>query len=382
MARKRAKREQGTGSVFKRSDGRWVAQVLLGHENGRAKYKTCYARSQREAVEKLNAVMAEVQIGRTVPTARLTVGAFVENWLEETIRPNRAPKTYRSYRQLYDLHLKDPLGRLDLKRLTPAHVQRLVNEKAKAGYAPNTVDRVRATLRSALSQAWKEGLVGENVAKRVSVPRKVKKDPVFLVPEDARRLVEASKGDRIGGLIRVALLTGMRIGEITGLRWEDADLEAKVLRVRMQLQRVDSRLVLRDLKSSSSRRALPLLDEAVEAIRAESAFQLFLRSQLGERFSNDLGLVFLNADGRPMDQKWVHSRLKRLLSEAGLPSLSFHALRHTAASLMVAAGVPIALVKDQLGHSSIALTSGTYSHMVPAAQREGVERLGRLIGGR
>ncbi|MBZ0214806.1 MAG: site-specific integrase [Nitrospirae bacterium] len=382
MARRsRGRREPGSGSVFKRADGRWVAQVLLDYKDGKARYKTSYARSEKEAVAKLNQAIAAVATGRHVPTQRVTVAQFVEEWLEQTVKPHRAPKTYRSYRQLYEHHLKDSLGRLDLKKLTHMHVQRLINEKDKAGYAPNTVDRIRATLRSALAIAWKQGLVAENVAQRVSVPKKVKKDPTFLQPEEAKRLIEAAGQTRFGNLIELALHTGMRIGEVTGLRWSDVDFDNAILRVRVQLQRVESKLVLRELKSASSRRSLPLTARALDALKREKAEQLLMRSVLGERFANPMDLVFLNAEGRPMDQKHVHKHLKSALSGAGLPDVSFHSLRHTAASLMVAAGVPLQVVKDQLGHSSILLTSGTYAHMVPAAQREGAERLSRLLGG-
>lgn len=382
MARKkRTKREPGSGSIFKRADGRWVAQVLLGHENGKARYKTAYAGSEREAVAKLNATLADVSTGRYVPTKRLTLAEYFEEWLEQTVRPHLAPKTYRSYRQLYEHHVKDSLGRLDLKKLTAAHVQRLINEKAAAGYAPNTVDRVRATIRAALGLAWKNALVGENVAQRVSVPKKVKKDVVFLQPDEAQRLIEAASGDRVRNLIVIALYTGMRIGEVTGVRWSDVDFEKQTLRVRVQLQRVESKLVLRELKSNSSRRNLPLIEEALEALRDEKAEQILRSASLGDGSPNPLNLVFLNEDGRPMDQKWVHKRLKAILARAELPDVSFHGLRHTAASLMVAGGVQLSLVKDQLGHSTIALTSGTYAHMVPAAQREAAETLGRMLGG-
>jgi len=367
--------------VFKRADGRWVAQVLLGYEGGKARYKTSYARSEKDAVAKLNQAIAAVATGRHVPTQRVTLAQFVEEWLEQTVKPHRAPKTYRSYRQLYEHHLRESIGRLDLKKLTHMHVQRLINEKAKAGYAPNTVDRIRATLRSALATAWKQGLVAENVAQRVSVPKKIKKDPTFLQPEEAKRLIEAAGQTRFGNLIELALHTGMRIGEITGLRWSDVDFENEILRVRVQLQRVDSKLVLRELKSDSSRRSLRLTARALDALKREKAEQLLMRSVLGERFANQMDLVFLNAEGRPMDQKHVHKHLKSALSRAGLPDVSFHSLRHTAASLMLASEWSLQEVKDHLGHSSILLTSGTYAHLVDDAQREAAERLNKIFGG-
>lgn len=285
MARKtKGRRESGTGSVFKRSDGRWVAQVLLGYKDGKARYKTAYARSEKDAVSKLNQAIAAVATGRHVPTQRVTVAQFVEEWLEQTVKPHRAPKTYASYRQLYEHHLKASIGRLDLKKLTHMQVQRLINEKTEDGYAPNTVDRIRATLRSALTIAWRQGLVAENVAQRVSVPKKVKKDPTFLQPEEAKRLIEAAGQTRFGNLIELALHTGMRIGEVTGLRWSDVDFDNEILRVRVQLQRVNSKLVQRELKSASSRRSLPLTARALDALKRERAEQLLLKSVLGERF--------------------------------------------------------------------------------------------------
>lgn len=135
------------------SDTAYSVRRTSERPGGKARYKTSYARSEKDAAAKLNEAIAAVATGRHVPTQRVTLAQFVEEWLEQTVKPHRAPKTYRSYRQLYEHHLRESIGRLDLKKLTHMHVQRLINEKAKAGYAPNTVDRIRATLRSALGHS-------------------------------------------------------------------------------------------------------------------------------------------------------------------------------------------------------------------------------------
>ncbi|MBS1714490.1 MAG: site-specific integrase [Armatimonadetes bacterium] len=388
MARNGSKRAGNSGSVFKRKDGRWVAQVLLGYDGttGRPKYKTVYAKSQAEAVKELNKTMAAVTTGKTVPTERTTLGQFLDRWLDGTVRGHKEPKTVDYYVMMVDRHIKPALGRIDLRKLTAEQIQLFLNEKGKprkvgdktVTLSPASVAGIRRVFRAAMNQAWKWGLVAENVVVKTVPPKVKKSDPVYLHPDQALKLAEAAKGHPIENLLLVALGTGMRIGEATGLRWQDVDTvnpKQATLRVGVQLQRVEGKLVHKSVKSASSRRSLPLLGYALEGIEAEKFRQARLQAELGDSFQNPLGLVFLNSEGRPLDPKYVHNHLKALCRKAGIPEVSFHKLRHTAATHMVAEGVPLALVKDQLGHSSIALTTGTYAHMVPVAQRKAAEKL-------
>jgi len=393
MAKRGKNREPGTGSVFQRTrDKRWVAQVLLGYdERGRARYKLGVCRSQAAAISKLNEIMARVTTGQSITTDRQTVSTYLSSWLKTKAEAQLAPKTLAYYKLMVERHIIPSLGRTDLTKLSANQVQVFLNEKARPTtygdrttiVGPYTVRGIRAVLRAALADAWRLGLVSDNVALKVRTPKIIKSDPVYLDPEQAAQLCKAAQGHAIENLIRLTLGTGLRIGEATGVRWQDVEVESGILRVTVQLQRIAGKLVHKPLKSASSRRVLALVGLALEAIQAEKLRYDRLRSTLGQDGFNPLGLVFLNDEGRPLDGKYVDKHLKKLCANAKIPEISFHKLRHTAATLMVAAGVPLALVKDQLGHSSITLTTGTYAHMVPSAQKQAAETLnGALQSGK
>src|SRR5262249_9049812 len=152
------------GSIYKRRDGRWAATVTIGYENGKRKRKTFYGETRKEVQEQLTKALADLQQGLPLPSERLTVGAFLVRWLEESIRPTRRGKTYASYAQLVRLYLQPTLGHKVLAKLTAADVQTLINRLLEAGLAPRTVQYAHALLRAALNKAVKWGLVGRNVA--------------------------------------------------------------------------------------------------------------------------------------------------------------------------------------------------------------------------
>lgn len=316
---------------------------------------------------------------------------YLEEWLELYVRPHKEPKTVTFYEGMVKNHLAPALGRTGLRKLTAAQAQKMLNDKAKpfqvtrksgeevqSRLSSETLRGILATLRSALTRAYKDGLVAENVAKRAVLPKSTKKIAQHLSAEEARQLLALLGDHPVDRAILVALHTGLRIGEVTGLTWRDIDFARETLRVRQQLQRVNGKLQLKGLKSERSQRTLPLLGTAREAIRAQRGYQVLQRTELGD-LDNPDDLVFLNPEGRPLDPKYVNNRLKTLMTKAGLPPLSFHKLRHTAATLMLAEGIPLHQVRDQLGHSQIALTANIYGHAVPTALRQAAEALERAM---
>lgn len=388
MAKTRS--NHGRGSIYQRKpDGLWVAQVHIGYnEKGRPKYKRVYRKENAAAVDALQELQFALRRGQPVDAKRLTVSEYLDQWMATSVEGSKEPKTIAYYRMMIDRHLKPTIGRIDLRKLTALHVQAMLTEKqtkadpkTKRILSASSVAGIRRTLRAALSRAWKLGLVAENVAQKTDPPKVKKADPVYLTPEQALALREKANGHPIENLLALTLGTGLRVGEATGLRWTDVDLDNGLLKITTQLQRISKKLTLKSLKSSSSRRTLPLIGLALEAVQAEQVRHAKLRAFLGDSF-NELGLVFVNDGGRPFDPKYVDKHLKALCKAAEIPQVSFHKLRHTAATLMVAAGVPLALVKDQLGHSSITLTMGTYAHMLPTAQREAAEKLDQALRAR
>lgn len=394
MPKPRKRRAHGY-SVYKRKDGRygWGVTIDYDPETGNPKRIQGICRKEDEAQQNALAALAKYREGKEQPQGRdQTMADFLEQWLDLYVRPHREPKTVKYYEGMIKLHIKPTLGKTPLRKVTSAKFQQLLNDKAKPIETKNekgevisskrlsaeTLRGIRATLRSALTRAYKDGLVGENIASRVITPKAPRKDPEYLDQEQVAKLVKTAKGHELETLLIVALLTGLRIGEITGLRWEDIDMEARTLRVQRQLQRIDKKLTLKGLKSASSRRTLYLPPTGMEALKIHRRDQ-FASLQNPKRPRNDMNLVFLNAEGRPLDPKYVDKRLKQLMEDAKVPPMSFHKLRHTAATLLLAGGVPLSVVKDQLGHSQISLTSNTYGHAVPEALRTAGEALERTL---
>jgi integrase len=329
----------------------------------------------------LVAAQRDLQQGVTPTDDRLTTAQFLDRWLEDVARPTVRPRTFVSYSQTVALHLKPAVGRTPLSRLRPQHVQALLNAKLASGLSPRSVGIIHAVLRGALNQALRWGVVPRNVATLAQPPRATRAEITPLTPEQARAFLDAVKGDRLEALYSVGLALGLRQGEVLGLEWTDVDLEAGTLRVAHALQRVNGRLALVEPKSRSSRRTIPMPATVARALRAHRSRHLEERLAAGARWCES-DLVFTTALGTPLDSRNLTRRFQAALERAGLPHLRFHDLRHTAASLMLAQGIAPRVVMETLGHSQISLTMDTYSHVIPALQRDAADRMEAVLSNR
>ncbi|HLH70450.1 MAG TPA: site-specific integrase, partial [Candidatus Dormibacteraeota bacterium] len=320
-----SKRAHGEGTIYKRKDGRWAAVLTV--EGGRRKF--LYAKTQAEAVRRLAEARRARDVG-VVADDRVTVREFLERWLRDTVRPNVQPWTYRGYEVHVRVHIVPELGRLRLTALTPQHVQRWMNGRLEAGLSPKSVRYMRGTLRAALNQAVRWGMVGRNAAALVDPPRsRTVYEAQPMTVEEARRFLVAIRGHRLEALYVVALALGLRQAEILGLTWGDVDLEAGMLQVRRTLQRVEGRYRLLDVKTRLSRRELAMPRMVVERLQVHRARQEQERAAAGARWGNDLGLVFTTVRGDPLNGAVVTHAFQRVLEGAGLRRMRFHDLRHS-----------------------------------------------------
>jgi len=367
-----ARRGNGEGTIIRRTDGRWCAAVTL--EGGGRQF--LYGRTRREVARKMDVAVADREQGLLVAGGRQTLGKFLIRWLEDSVTPTVRPKTYTSYSQLVRLHILPALGAVPLANLDPPRVQRFLNDKLEEGrLSARTIQYLHAVLRAALGQALKWRLVHTNVATLVDPPRTVRREIRALSPAEARTVLEATRGDWLEALYTLALAIGLRQGEALGLHWQDVDLEAGILRVRLALQRVKGcGLQTVEPKTARSRRSIVLPSQVVEGLRAHKSRQ----AKAGCGW-HDNDLVFTTATGKPLDGSSVTHRFQKLLRRAGLPHLRFHDLRHACASLLLAQGVHPRVVMETLGHSQISLTMNTYSHVIPALQRDAAERMDAIL---
>lgn len=274
--------------------------------------------------------------------------------------------------------LEAGLGRIPLERLTPQHVQALFNQKLREGLKPKTVRYLRGTLRTALNDAVRWGLISRNAAALVEGPRVERFKILPFTPDEARRLLHAIKGDRLEALYSVALTMGLRQGEALGLSWADVDLDMGYVRIARQLQRIHGSPQLVEPKTERSRRTLAMPHMISNALKEHRSRQDRERSAANERWVES-GLVFTTPIGTPLDGTAVTKGFHQILDKAGLPQRRFHDLRHSCATLLLVQGVSPRVVMDLLGHSQIGLTMNTYSHVIPDLRRDAAQRMEELL---
>lgn len=370
------KRTPGEGTIYySESRGEHVAQLTM--PDGRR--RSFYGKTQREAGAKLSAARATRDRGLPVPARQQTVKAFIESWYADVAAPRLRNTTRIRYG--YDVRrIAARWSRKKLADLTSQDIQAWLGEMTAAGLSASSVNHARAVLRSALEQAEAWGLIARNPAsgKRVSAPRRTAPKREAMTPEQAARLIEAFAGHDLEPFVVVALGTGMRLGELLGLTWRHVDLDSARLTVAAQLQRIAGALTLTEPKSDRSRRVLPIGPEVIAALREQQSHQRLARLAAGPRWT-DSGHVFTTASGKPRDPSSTIHVYQRQLERAGLAREGVHAMRHGAASLLIAEGATLREVMEQLGHAQISLTANLYTHLSETVKRENAARLDRAI---
>jgi integrase len=273
-------------------------------------------------------------------------------------------RTFERYESIVRVHLLPALGQIKLKTLTAAHLRGLYRSKLNAGLAPRTVLHVHRTLSKALKQAVSDGLISRNAAVSVKPPQPRREEIRPLNREQVRALLEAASGDHMEALYIVAVTTGLRRGELQGLKWDDLDLEAGMLQVRRTLSEPKGGYIFEAPKSGKGRN-VRLTRKATAALREHRKRQLEDRMQKAGLWQEQ-GLVFPSSIGTPTLGGNLNRAFKATLQRAGLPKCTrFHDLRHTCATLLLRQGVNPKFVQELLGHANISLTLNVYSHVLP-----------------
>jgi integrase len=356
----------GTGTVYprKNKDGKIFGYRGAYHgPDGKRRYVS--AKTKSDAERELRQAMTDADRGFVFEAGSLTLEDYLTRWLKDSVKDTVRRSTFVQYVSIVNRHIVPALGRLKLKALTPAHARSLYREKLDSGLSPRTVQYVHVTLHKALKQAVMDGLILRNVADAVKAPQAHKKEVKPLTPAEVAALLSAASGDRLEALYVAAVHTGLRRGELLGLKWTDVDLDTGTLSVQRSL---DKDGTLNPPKRKNSRRTVKLTGQAMEALKGHRARQNEERLRLGSLWE-DCGLVFPNRAGKPMNaDNLYHRDFKPLLEKAGLSDFTFHSLRHTCATLLLSKNVNPKIVQEILGHASISQTMDTYSHVLPNMQ--------------
>ncbi len=376
------KRANGDGTISQRkSDGRWWARITL--PNG--KRKAYYGKTRDDVKKQLTKALHDQQEGLPIVGERQTVAQYLAWWLETSKRPRLRPRTFERYEALIRLHVIPAIGSVPLARLTPQQLTDLYAKlmapppeqpaKLSRGTRPvlskRTVQFVHAVIHGALKQAVRLRLIVRNPADVLDPPRPERHEQRALTPEQARQLLEAARGDRFEAFYVLAVSTGMRLGELLGLRWRDVDvMDTGRLHVRSTLQRVGKQWQFAEPKTAKSRRSITLSSMAVAALREHRNRQRAEIAALGSAWVS-YDLVFCGPTGEPLHAtNFPRQSFRPLLKRAGLPPMRLHDLRHTCATILLAGNVHPKYVQDLLGHSQIGMTLDTYSHVIQGAQAE------------
>ena len=371
-----ANRGKNEGTIFKRTDDRWVAMLSVGY----GQRKSFYGKTRQEVQRKLAAAQRDLDVGIPLLTDRQTVAQYLQSWLQTT-KPTMELSSWDRNREYVELHIVPAVGYVRLRDLTPQQVQQLYANRLMAGLSSSTVRHLHATLHKALKDAERLGLIARNVCKLVNVPRMAETEIHPLSPAQARLLLSTVARTRMEALYVLALVTGMRLSELLGLRWSDLDLDGQpfpVVRVRMQLKRVEGQWLWKEPKTKRSRRQIALPEQAVEILRRHHIQQLAEREHLGPIWE-DNDLVCCTQTGKPLMARNVYRHLMSVLKKADLPHIRFHDLRHTAATLLLSARVNPKVVSEMLGHASITITLDIYAHVLPDMQQDAATAIGRLL---
>ena len=373
-----AKRGNGEGTVYKQKDGLWAASITI--EGNKRRY--FYGKTRKEVQEKLGSALHEKKQGTLVATPNQTVGQFLTDWLEHTHKQSVRPRTYERYEGVLRLHLVPALGRYQLQKLSAQHLQAFYTRKLEEGLSPTTVRYYHSVLHNALGSAVKWGFIPRNVCDLVTPPRKARFEMQPFSIEQVQTFLETVQGHRWEALFTLALATGMRQGELLGLKWQDINFATQTLQVRRILTRIQSATtkvyVEAEPKTQQSRRNITIAAFALEALKQHRLRQIETKLKAGP-FWEEHDYVFCTLTGTHLRPSHVVVEFKKLLKKAGLPDIRFHDLRHSAATLLLSLGVHAKVVQEMLGHTQISMTMDIYSHVLPSMQQDAVNKLNTLV---
>lgn len=346
------------GHLRQRTPGSWQ---ILYWQDGKQRAKTIKG-TKRDAERRLTEILRSIDSGTYTPPSKMTMGELFSRWLEEA-SGKVGPTTSQRYESVVRVRLTPALGRIQVAAIRPLELMDLMSEWRREGLSAATIGGYCNVLRQALDMAVRMELIQRNPSLSLKPPPVSRKAKGILDQAEMLKLLDASQGTRYYIPIVLAVTTGMRVGEICGLMWEDVDFERKLLLVKRTAARIKNKVILKDPKTKSSRRVIDLPGIALEVLREAR---------------KEGGMVFPREDGDTCCPAAVGMGVKRLCRSLGL-NISVHGLRHTHASHLMRENVHIKVVSERMGHANPGITLGTYTHTLPSQQRQAADLVDRAL---
>lgn len=381
------KRGQNEGSIRKRADGTWEARVTIGVlANGKQQRKSLYGKTRQEVAAKMTDLLNNLQKGIITNPTEMTVTEWMNYYMLEYKKRYVKPTTYVNYSVKVKNHINPAIGRYKLKALRQDIIQKFVNSLSDKGLSPSTVEDVFKLLSNALETAVDDGLIIRNVANRVKLPKKQKPQIKVLTQKEQNDFIEQAKKTYMGDVYIFDLCTGMRLGELLGLKWEDIDLAEKQLHVVRTLCKVKDpdkpeeswHLEFGHPKTTASQRTIPLNESAVRLLKDVRKKQLLNKLKVGSAYE-DNGLVFSTQLGRPLDPTNMRRTFYAICKKIGIEGMHPHCLRHTFATRGAENDVDVRVMQRFLGHATIQETADTYTHVLNDLKRTEILKLDKAV---
>lgn len=369
-----ARRAKGEGSIVKRKNGTWQAELLLGYtEQGKRKRKFVYGKTQREVREKLDELKQQLAAG-TLSNTKLAVKAYLDRWLTEKTREVK-PQTVEDYRYQLEKYVIPHIGRIPLAKLTPLHIQSMCGELADT-ISPQRANKCRRVLSGALRQAMRWQLIAANPADAVKPLKVSKADMTIWTTEEATRFLGIAREHRLYALFYLAMSTGMRRGELLGLRWQD--VSNSNLYIRQSLIEQRGNIMISTPKTEKGTRRVALSPDVIEVLEQHRKHQEDERQFMGEAWP-DNDFVFTTKVGTPIHPRNLGRIWETLQARANVTKVRLHDLRHLHASLAIKQGMNAKVLADRLGHAKASFTLDVYTHLFEEQRQNSAVSIAGLL---
>ena len=360
------KRSYGSGNILERSPGVFLVRY---RDNAGKRHNETVRGNRKKAEAVLTERRTSLETGSFSGKKKLTVGAYLQDWLETYAVTNCTAKTVQGYKQSINCYT-GPVSGITLQKLDATHIQPIYAEMIKRGLSNRSVDALHKALSIAFNTAVKQGTIKRNILDAVIAPKVIKKEVEVWDTETRAKAMKILRESQYGDFYQLGLMTGMRRGELAGLKWANVNLASKHLQVVNTLQRITGQgLMNGQPKTERSRRSIALSPDTVSLLHEIRGKQMTQQLEVADAWT-DSGYVFTHPDGMPIDPNLATRAFKKMVTTAGLPKLTIHGLRHTHATILLEQGVNPKVVSERLGHASVATTMDIYSHVLPDMQEK------------
>ena len=366
------------GHLRQRTKGSWQITIYSGYVSGQAvRHHETVKGTKTDAMRRMRELESGLDKGVPIPVGKLTVTEHLHNWLEGYARTTCSPRTVDGYQSIVENHLIPALGHIQLRQLQPQAIQ-VYYGKACEELSGRSVHHHHRILSQSLKYAVRQGILGRNPAELVTAPSSRKKVMRTLTPGEVEVLLENASNNQFYPVIYTAVSTGLRQGELLGLRWRDLDLDLMSISVSQTLYKRRGVCQFKEPKTSGSSRRVAMTPKLALFLKGYRAERESLYWQLGVPPTLD-DLVFANHDGKPIDPSYLTHTFAKIVKQAGLGRVRFHDLRHTFASLALLRGAKPKVISEALGHASVAFTMDTYSHIISGMQEDMMALLDEVL---